>query len=87
MNDSSQFNSRISRIHKKLFKNYYIIYNSKFSIINNLPIKGKFFNVHQTNLQVIATLEFKVNTGVSPVLLKRIFMVQVDEKFSLRNRG
>lgn len=70
-------------IHKNYLKNYYNIHESKFSSINNLPIKCKFVNFHQTNLQVIATAVFKDNTGVPPIILKRIFKIQVDENYSL----
>ena len=70
-------------IHKNYLKNYYNIHESKFSSINNLPIKCKFVNFYQTNLQVIATAVFKDNTGVPPIILKRIFKIQVDENYSL----
>ena len=81
INDSSQLNSRIVGIPKKYLKNYCIIHKSKFSSINYIPI-----NVHQTNLPVIATAVFKVNTGMLLVLLKMIFKIQVDENYSLPSR-
>ena len=70
----------INSIHKRVLK---LVYQDSYDLtFQELQAKDKSGNVHQKNLQLLATDIFKSKTGVSPELMNDIFhFVEMNDIF------
>ena len=75
---SRRFNNKIDAIHERALR---ITYQDYISIFQELLNKDNSVSIHQRNLKVLATEMFKTHRGLSPDILREIFV----PKISLHN--
>ena len=63
-------NNRINRIHERALK---IVYRDRTSNFTELLQKDNAVTVHQRNLQVLASEDYKLKMGLAPQLVKKRF--------------
>ena len=66
-------NNRINKIHERSLRS---IYKDDKSTFEELLIKDKSFNIHDRNLQVLATEIYKVINNISPAIYNSIFQIK-----------
>ena len=69
---SRKSNNRINRLHERSLR---IVYNDYNSTFEELLMKDNSVSIHHRNLQVFATLLYKIINNQSPELLTNIFPV------------
>ena len=69
-------NNRINRIYEGALR---IVYRDKTSNFTELLHTDNAVTVHQRNLQVLATVVYKVKMGLAPQLVKELFAFSTDE--------
>ena len=74
-------NGIINRLHERCLR---IIYNDKQSSFIKLLEKYISVLIHQRNLQILVIEMFKVNNGLSPVLMNHIFKLSGEQTYNLR---
>ena len=79
---SRKSNNRINRLHERSLR---IVYNDYNSTFEELLIKDNSVSIHHRNLQVFATLLYKIINNQSPELLSNIFPVSCGNKCNLRS--
>ena len=62
------------------------MYQDKSSNLQDLLQKDQSVSIHMNNLQYLATKIFKVKNGLSPEIMKEVFIVQGNENYSLSSR-
>ena len=78
---SRRINNRINRLHQRSLRLTYTDYNSSFK---DLLAKGKSVSIHERNLQVFATLLYKVINNLSPEIVSEIFYADNQPHYNLR---
>ena len=78
---SRRINNRINRLHERSLRLTYNDYNSSFK---NLLSKDKSVSIHERNLQVFATLLYKVINNLSPEIVSEIFFADNQPCYNLR---
>ena len=75
-------NNRINRLHERSLR---IVYNDYTSTFEELLMKDNSLSIHHRNLQVFATLLYKIINNQSPELLTNIFPVSCGNQYNLRS--
>ena len=78
---SKQINNRINRLHERSLR---ITYNDYHSTFQDLLIKDKSVSIHQRNLQVFATLLYKVINNLSAQIVRETFYNYNQPQYNLR---
>ena len=78
MFDSRRLNSKINSIHERALR---ITYQDHISTFQELLNKDNSVSIHHRNFQALATEMFKIHRGLSPDILREIFV----RKISLYN--
>ena len=78
---SRRINNRINRLHERSLRLTYTDYNSSFK---DLLSKDKSVSIHERNLQVFATLLYKVINNLSPEIVNEIFYADNQPRYNLR---
>ena len=82
MSHSGTMNNRISKIHEKALK---LICKDETNLsLDDLLKKDKSVNIHQRNLQILATEIYKVRNDLGPEIMKDIFHF-VQKRYNLSN--
>ena len=79
---SSEWNSKINRIHERSLR---LVYSDKTSTFQELLDKDKSVSVRHKNIQVLATEIFKTVNGRAPTIVNSIFETKYFE-CNLRNK-
>ena len=79
---SRKSNNRINRLHERSLR---IVYNDYNSTFEELLMKDNSVSIHHRNLQVCATLLYKIINNKSPELLTNIFPVSCGNQYNLRS--
>ena len=74
-------NNRISNIHHRALR---IKYQDKKTSFQELLQKDKSVSVHMKNLQYLATEIFNVKSGLSPIIMNKVFKFIDNESYNLR---
>ena len=74
-------NSKINNIHKRAL---WILYRDKKSNFQDLLQKDKSLSIQMKNLQYLTTEIYKVKNGLSPEIMKEVFIFQENENYNLR---
>ena len=82
MFNSSRLNNKINSIHEKALK---ITYQDHISTFQELLNKDNSISIHHRNVQVLATEMFKICRGLSPNILREIFVVKISSYNLCRN--
>ena len=75
-------NNRINRLHERSLRLTYDDYESSFQ---DLLVKDKSVCIHHRNLQVLATLLYKVINNSTPEIVKEIFHIRPEPRYNLRS--
>ena len=75
-------NNKINNIHERALR---IVYHDKISSFKTLLKRDKSTSIHMKNLQYLATELFKVKNGLSPEIMKEIFVFQESDTYNLRS--
>ena len=78
---SRRINNRINRLHERSLRLTYNDYNSSFK---DLLSKDKSVSIHERNIQVFATLLYKVINNLSPEIVSEIFFADNQPRYNLR---
>ena len=76
---SRRINNRINRLHERSLRLTYNDYNSSFK-----DLLSKSVSIHERNLQVFATLLYKVINNLSPEIVSEIFYANNQPHYNLR---
>ena len=68
---SRRFNNKINSIHERALR---ITYQDHISTFQELLNKNNTVSIHHRNLQALATEMFKIHRGLSPDILREIFV-------------
>ena len=82
MFNSSRLNNKINSIHERALR---MTYQDHISTIQELLNKDNAISVHHRNVQVLATEMFKIHRGLSPNILREIFVVKISSCNFRRN--
>ena len=77
-----RLNNKINNIHERALR---IVYHDKISSFKTLLNRDKSKSIHMKNLQYLATELFKVKNGLSPKIMKEIFVFQESDTYNLRS--
>ena len=80
---SRKLNSRINKLHERALRMMYQDYVSSFT---ELLEKDKSTNIHNRNIQLLATELFKVKNGLSPAFMNDIFVENAQHYYDLRKK-
>ena len=79
---SSEWNSKINRIHERSLR---LVYSDKTSTFQELLDKDKYVSVHHKNIQALATKIYKTVNGLAVRIMNNIFEIK-DVEYNLRNK-
>ena len=77
-------NNKINRLHEKCLR---IVYSDEFSSYENLLKLDGSFSVHKRNLQILAIELYKRINGISPEIMKDVFLLNPTSTYNLRKRA
>ena len=83
MFNSRRLNNKINSIHKRSLR---ITFQDNMSTFQELLNKDNSVSIHHRNLQVLATEMFKIHRGLSPQILREIFVSKINS-YNLRRNG
>ena len=78
----SRIKSKKSDVHERCLQ---MIFQDKLSSFEQLWKKDNIVSVHQRNLQLLATEMYKISNGLSPIMIKELFMPNNAHTYSLRH--
>ena len=81
---SRGLNNKINKIHERALR---IVYQDKKYIFETSLKRDKSTSILMKNLKYLATELFKVKDGLSPEIIKEIFVLQENENDNLRMSG
>ena len=81
---SRGLNNKINNIHERALR---IVYQDKKYIFETSLKRDKSTSILMKNLKYLATELFKVKDGLSPEIIKEIFVLQENENDNLRMSG
>ena len=76
-----RINNRINRLHERSLR---LTYNDQNSTFEELLHKDRSVSIHQRNLQIFATLLYKVINNLSPKIIREIFYIDNQPHYNLR---
>ena len=79
---SRRLNNKINSIHERALR---ITYQDHLSTFHELLNKDNSVSIHHKNLQVLATEMFKIHRGLSPDILREIFVPKISSYNLPRN--
>ena len=79
---SRMLNKRINKIHKRALRLVYKDYQSSFQ---ELLTKNQSFTIHEQNIQTLAIELYKVVNNISPEIMKFIFPLKNELRYSNEN--
>ena len=79
---SRRLNNKINSIHERALR---ITYHDNTSTFQELLNKDNSVSIHHRNLQVLATEMFKIHRGLSPEILRQIFVSKTSSYSLHRN--
>ena len=75
-------NNRINRLHERALRFTYEDFDSTFQ---ELLVKDNSVSIHHRNLQVFATLLYKIINNLSPLIVKETFPIKGTSHYNLRS--
>ena len=76
-----RINNHINRLHERSLR---LTYNDQISTFQELLNKDKSVSIHQRNLQVFATLLYKIIKNIAPEIVREIFYLDNPSHYNLR---
>ena len=76
-----RINNRINRLHERSLR---LTYNDQISTFQELLNKDKSVSIHQRNLQVFATLLYKIINNIAPEIVCEILYLDNPSRYNLR---
>ena len=73
MNHNRKINNRINRIHERALR---VVFNDDNASFEQLLEKDNAVQIHDRNLQILATEMFKVKLGIAPVIMNDVFRIR-----------
>ena len=78
---SRKLNNRINKIHERALR---LVYNDDTSTFENLLIRDNTVTIHERNLQALAIELYKVINNIGPELLRDVFKLKDELKYSTK---
>ena len=79
---SRTMNNKINRLHERSLR---IVYSDQSSTFEELLERDKTFSIHHKNIQSLAIETCKFVNGLSPEIMKSVFHLKENNRYSLKN--
>ena len=79
---SRKLNNRINKIHERSLR---IVYDDHKSTVRELLTEDNSFTIHERNIQILATVLYKVVNGIAPEIMSQVFPLKHTVKYSSKN--